>query len=147
MPSVSQLWLLDLEIFKNKPKLPALLDEPRGAMLVPGSAGRLCACWVSLNEIKSKSDFSSIMITTVIGLLLPVGCSPRLNSSSASQGRVPRMLIVLGSRMGHFCSIEAMRSTMNEKTSLRSLSSASSTLVWNSPLEIQSFLIASHGWN
>lgn len=69
----------------------------------------------------------------MIGLLLPVRCSPRLRSSRASQSRVLRMLIILGSRIGHFCSNEAVRSTMNEKTGLRPLSSASSTLAWDSP--------------
>lgn len=80
-----------------------------------------------------------------------IAVTSRVFPTSKQLERKPRPgsedAIVLGSRMGHFCSIEAVRSTMNEKTSLRSLSSASSTLVWNSPLEIQSFLIASHGWN
>ncbi len=34
---------------------------------------------------------------------------------------------------------------MNEKTGLRPLSSASSTLAWDSPREIQSILVASQG--
>lgn len=99
----------------------------------------------SLIKLQSESECYSIVITTAMGLLLPVKSCPRLRSSSASQGSVPRRLKILGSRICHFCSIGAMRSTMNESTCFRPLSSASSTLAWNSPRDIQCFLIASQG--
>ena len=151
------------------------MDEPHGAILVSGSAGKFYTfsgnilesflvpvvtiprpistatsaylesskrfTTLSLIRLQSKSNYSLLVITTVMGLLLPVRSCPHLKSSSVSQGLVLRKLKILGSKMCYFCRIRAICSIINEKTSFRPFLSASSILAWNNSYKIYYFLI------